>query len=51
MLLEFGLKRGLLVKGGDIDLEKAALLLLKDYRSGKLGPISLEWVSDYGINQ
>lgn len=35
-------RRGCLVKGGGLDLEKAALMLLDDYRSGKLGRISLE---------
>ena len=37
-------KRGCLLKGrgGELDLEKAAMLLLTDYRSGVLGRISLE---------
>ena len=39
-------KRGCIVKGrrgaGELDLEKAAMILLTDYRSGKLGRISLE---------
>lgn len=35
-------RRGCLVKGGGLDLEKAALILLNDFRSGALGPISLE---------
>ena len=37
-------KRGCLLKGrgGELDLEKAAMLLLTDYRSGSLGRISLE---------
>ncbi|MCR4299710.1 MAG: ribosome biogenesis GTPase YlqF [Gallionella sp.] len=29
-------------KGGELDLEKAAMILLTEYRSGKLGRISLE---------
>ncbi|WP_417068636.1 ribosome biogenesis GTPase YlqF [Niveibacterium terrae] len=37
-----GKRRGCLVKGGGLDLEKAALILLNDYRSGALGLISLE---------
>ncbi|MFN3884794.1 MAG: ribosome biogenesis GTPase YlqF [Rhodocyclaceae bacterium] len=36
-----GRKRGCL-RGGQIDLEKAALILLTDFRSGVLGRISLE---------
>jgi ribosome biogenesis GTPase A len=35
-------KRGFRLKGGDFDLEKAALILLQDYRDGVLGRISLE---------
>jgi ribosome biogenesis GTPase A len=37
-------KRGCLVKGsgGELDLEKAAMVLLTDYRTGALGRISLE---------
>jgi ribosome biogenesis GTPase A len=37
-------KRGCIIKGmgGELDLEKASLILLTDYRSGALGRISLE---------
>ena len=35
-------RRGARLKGGGVDYEKAALILLQDYRSGKLGRISLE---------
>ena len=35
-------RRGFLVRGGDADLEKAAITLLQDYRDGVLGRISLE---------
>ncbi|MDR0634676.1 MAG: ribosome biogenesis GTPase YlqF [Azoarcus sp.] len=35
-------RRGCLRKGGEFDLEKAANILLTDYRSGALGRISLE---------
>ncbi|MCE5182826.1 MAG: ribosome biogenesis GTPase YlqF [Betaproteobacteria bacterium] len=35
-------RRGILLKGGAPDLEKAALTLLKDYRTGALGRITLE---------
>ena len=35
-------RRGLRVKGGGADLEKAAAVLLQDYRSGALGRVSLE---------
>ncbi len=35
-------KRGFRLKGGTFDLEKAAVTLLADYRSGALGRVSLE---------
>jgi ribosome biogenesis GTPase A len=35
-------RRGCLIKGGGLDLEKASLILLDDFRNGALGPISLE---------
>ncbi len=35
-------KRGFKVKGGELDVEKAALILLQDYRDGSIGRISLE---------
>lgn len=35
-------KRGCVIKGGEIDLERASKMLLTDFRSGKLGKIYLE---------
>lgn len=35
-------KRGCLLKGEELDTEKAAALLMEDFRSGKLGRITLE---------
>jgi ribosome biogenesis GTPase A len=35
-------RRGLRMRGGEADLEKAAKALLQDYRDGVLGRISLE---------
>ena len=35
-------KRGMLVSGGEADTERAAITVLDEYRSGKLGRISLE---------
>lgn len=37
-----GRKRGFLVSGGEIDTERAAIMLMDEFRSGKLGRISLE---------
>ena len=42
-LLELiGKKRGCLLKGGIIDLEKAQRIVLTDFRSGKLGAVSFD---------
>ncbi len=37
-----GIKRGLLIKGGEVDYDRTARMLLDEYRSGKIGRISLE---------
>lgn len=42
LLAELGKKRGCIMSGGKIDRLRAAELLLKDFRSCKLGRISLE---------
>ncbi|MNC99990.1 Ribosome biogenesis GTPase A [compost metagenome] len=47
LLDEIGKLRGCLMKGGEINWEKASEMVLTDLRSGRLGRISLEWPSDY----
>jgi len=42
LLERIGLARGCLLKGGRIDLEAAARLLVQDFREGRLGRITLE---------
>ncbi len=37
-----GAKRGMKMRGGDVDTERAAIMLLDEYRGGKLGRISFE---------
>jgi len=37
-----GKKRGCVIKGGEIDIERTAMIILNDFRSGKLGKICLE---------
>ena len=39
-------KRGFLVQGGEFDLERMAIILLDEFRGGRLGRISLENVGD-----
>lgn len=42
VLQAIGRKRGFLVSGGEINTERVAIMLLDEFRSGKLGKISLE---------
>ena len=42
ILEQIGRKRGALLKGDNVDTNKAARILLEDYRNGKIGKISLE---------
>ena len=41
-----GKKRGAVVSGGEIDDEKTAKIILNDFRSGKLGKITLEKINE-----
>jgi len=42
LLKMIGKKRGMLVSGGEIDTERAAIMLLDEFRSAKLGRITVE---------
>ncbi len=42
LLEEVGRKRGCIVKGGEIDFNKASNVLIDEFRSGKIGRLSLE---------
>lgn len=37
-----GRKRGMLIRGGEVDTERASVMLLDEYRSAKLGKLSFE---------
>ena len=37
-----GKKRGCLVSGGNVNMEKAASVFLEDFKSGKIGNITLD---------
>lgn len=47
-LFRVAISRNALAKGGDLDIEKAATILLDDFRMGRLGRISIETVDEYG---
>jgi ribosome biogenesis GTPase A len=38
-----GRKRGMLISGGEIDYERVSVMLLDEYRGGKLGRLTLEF--------
>ncbi len=40
-------KRGMLISGGEVDTERAAIMLLDEFRGGKLGRITLETPEDW----
>ena len=42
LLEKVGKKRGMVVSGGEINIERAAITVLDEFRSGKLGRITLE---------
>ncbi len=39
-----GKKRGMMIRGGEIDTMRASVAILDEYRGGKLGRLTLEWV-------
>lgn len=47
LLCAIGKKRGMVIRGGETDTERAANMLLEEYRNQKIGNISLERVEDY----
>lgn len=44
---EIGRERGMLIRGGEINTERASVMLLDEYRGGKMGKISFERPSQY----
>lgn len=43
LLIAIGKKRGMMMRGGEVDTERAAIMLMDEYRAGKLGSITLEF--------
>ena len=46
IMLEIGRKRGCVISGGNIDDEKTSKIILDEFKSGKLGKITIERVED-----
>ena len=47
LLEKVGRKRGMLISGGEVNTERAAITVLDEFRSGKLGHITLEKPDDF----
>lgn len=47
LLMRVGKARGMLISGGEINTERAAIAVLDEFRSGKLGRISLETPEEF----
>lgn len=47
LLEAIGRKRGMIIKGGEVDTLRASVMLLDEYRGGKLGRITLDAVGEY----
>ena len=46
ILEEIGRERGMLIRGGEVNTERASVMLLDEYRAAKIGRISLETPED-----
>ena len=42
-----GRKRGMLISGGEVNTERASVMLLDEYRAGKLGRITLDTIGEF----
>ena len=46
LLCQIGKKRGMVIRGGETDTERASAMLLEEYRNCKIGRITLERICD-----
>ena len=46
LLIQAGRKRGFLMRGGEVDTQRMARILLDEFRGGKLGRFTLETPED-----
>lgn len=47
LLEKIGRKRGCLISGGEVDMSRAASIVLEDFRSLKIGRITLDFAEEY----
>ena len=43
---QIGRKRGMLISGGEVDMERASITILDEFRGGKIGRITIEQVKE-----
>ena len=46
-VVRIGRNRGCVVAGGTVDMEKTYKLIIKEYREGRIGAISLDWPGEF----
>ena len=46
LLTKIAKKRGMLMSGGELDLERASIMILDEFRAAKIGRITLERLDD-----
>lgn len=46
LLQRIGKRRGMLIPGGEVDTERAAIIVLDEFRAGKIGRVTLETPDD-----
>lgn len=48
LLERIAVKRGMIIRGGEVDYERVSVMLLDEYRGGRLGKITLDRIEDCG---
>lgn len=51
VLCQIGKKRGMVIRGGEIDTERAAVMLIDEYRGGIIGRTTLDTVDELEVEQ
>jgi ribosome biogenesis GTPase A len=50
LLEKVGRKRGMLISGGEVNTERASIMVMDEFRGGKLGRITLETPKSIATN-
>lgn len=49
LLEQIGRNRGMLISGGEVDFDRAAIMVVDEFRASKLGPVTLESPASQGM--